>query len=126
MWQFPALEAVGTDSRLAIAAYLKEKFQLATNGNLLPLATARHTVTFRNIRLEPYLVRVARLPRITDTSIVDLAEVPSMSISNATRKIADVAIAHAALPLAPNEGRSSWHRLQPVGVGPSKDKKPRG
>jgi len=81
MWQFPALEAVGTDSRLVIAAYLEEKFRLAINGNLLALATARHTVTFRNIRLEPYLVRVARLPRIADASIVALAEVPSMSIS---------------------------------------------
>jgi hypothetical protein len=59
---------------------------------LLALATARHTVTFRNIRLEPYLVRVARLPRIADASIVALAEVPSMSISNATRKIADAAL----------------------------------
>ena len=82
---------------LAIAGYLREKLRLATNGNLLPLATARHAVTFRNIRIEPYMVRVVRLPRIVDTSIVALAEVPSMSISNATRKIADVAIA--------------WHRL---------------
>ena len=96
MWQFPALQAVRTDSRLEIAAYLKEKFQLGTNGNLLPLATARHTVTFRNIRLEPYLVRVSHLPRIVDTSIVALADVPSMSISNATRKIADVALTCAA------------------------------
>jgi A/G-specific adenine glycosylase len=94
MWQFPALESVGKDSRLAIAAYLKEKFCLATNGNLLPLATARHTVTFRNIRLEPYLVRVAHLPQMVDASTVSLVDVPSMSISNATRKIADVAIAH--------------------------------
>jgi A/G-specific adenine glycosylase len=97
MWQFPALESVGTNSRPAIAAYLKEKFRVPTNGNLLPLATARHTVTFRNIRLEPYLVRVAHLPRIADTSIVALADVPSMSISNATRKIVNVALANAAL-----------------------------
>ncbi|HTC62109.1 MAG TPA: A/G-specific adenine glycosylase [Candidatus Saccharimonadales bacterium] len=97
MWQFPALEAVGTHSKLAIAAYLKEKFRLATNGNLLPMSTARHTVTFRNIRLEPYLVRVAHLPRIVDTSIAALTDVPTMSISNATRKIANVALADAAL-----------------------------
>jgi hypothetical protein len=97
MWQFPALEAVVTHSKLAIATYLKEKFRLATNGNLQPLATARHTVTFRNIRLEPYLVRVAHLPRIVDTRIVALADVPAMSISNATRKIANVALAHGAL-----------------------------
>ncbi len=97
MWQFPALETVGVDSKLAIAAYLKEKFLLTTNGNLLPLATARHTVTFRNIRLEPYLVRVPQLPQIVDTNIVSLTEVPSMSISNATRKIANVALVSAGL-----------------------------
>jgi A/G-specific adenine glycosylase len=112
MWQFPALETAGKDSELAIATYLKEKFRLATNGNLMPLATARHTVTFRNIRLEPFLVRVPHLPRIVDTSIVALAQVPAMSISNATRKIADVAI--------------EWHGLQPLGTGTSEDKIPRG
>jgi hypothetical protein len=96
MWQFPALKIAGKDSKPEIAAYLKEKFRLTTNGNLMPLATARHTVTFRNIRLEPYLVRVPHLPRIVGTSKVSFAEVSSMSISNATRKIADVAIAQTA------------------------------
>ena len=97
MWQFPALEAIRADSGVAIAAYLKEKFQLMTLGSLLPLAIARHTVTFRNIRLEPYLMRVSHLPRIVDTCIVALADVPSMSISNATRKIANGAMADPAL-----------------------------
>ena len=93
MWQFPALETTGTNSLTAIAAYLREKFGLVTNGNLMPLAAARHSVTFRKIRLEPYLVRVARLPRVADTNTVHLADVPSMSISSATRKIASAVIA---------------------------------
>jgi len=94
MWQFPALETTGTNSAASIAAHLRGKFGLAINGNLVPLATARHTVTFRKIRLEPYLVRLSRLPRVADTCVVVLSDVPSMSISNATRKIASAAIAH--------------------------------
>jgi A/G-specific adenine glycosylase len=103
MWQFPALETTGSNSTTSIAAHLREKFGLTTNGNLWPLAVARHTVTFRNIRLEPYLVRVARLPRAAGTSMVALAQVPSMSISNATRKIANAAIT-----------QMQWDGLQPV------------
>jgi A/G-specific adenine glycosylase len=92
MWQFPAQDTTGTNSLTSIAAHLSEKLGLPTNGNVVPLAPARHTVTFRNIRLEPYLVRVARLPRIAHASVVVLADVPSMSISNATRKIASAAL----------------------------------
>jgi A/G-specific adenine glycosylase len=96
MWQFPALETTGSNSLTSIAAHLLEKFRVSTNGNLAPIAPARHTVTFRKIRLEPYLVRVARLPRIADASVVNLADVPSMSISNATRKIAAAALSTLA------------------------------
>jgi hypothetical protein len=64
--------------------------------SLTPLTTARHTVTFRNISLKPYLARVARLPDIAGSRIVSLGEVRRLAISNATRKIADVAIAYEA------------------------------
>jgi A/G-specific adenine glycosylase len=91
LWQFPALETTGTDAAAALAGHLREKFGVKTNGNLSALAIARHAVTFRNVRLEPYLVRVARLPRITGGRVVALGTVGRMSISNATRKIADAA-----------------------------------
>ncbi len=95
LWQFPALEATAGDLSAALARQLLEKFDLAANGNLMPLATARHTVTFRRIRLVPYLVRVAHLPRVKGARIANLAQIRGMSISNATRKIADVARASA-------------------------------
>jgi A/G-specific adenine glycosylase len=95
MWQFPALETTGSDAREVIAAHLHEKFGMARKGNLAPLATARHAVTFRNIRLEPYLVRVARLPRVAGARIVALPQIRHLPISNATQKIADAAIARA-------------------------------
>ena len=65
LWQFPALESTGKDLSTALAGHLHEKFGVAGKNCLTPLTAARHAVTFRNIRLEPYLVRVARLPRAT-------------------------------------------------------------
>jgi A/G-specific adenine glycosylase len=94
MWQFPALETTGADAGAVLAAHLREKFGVARKGHLTPLATARHAVTFRNIRLEPYLVRVTRLPQVTGARIVALGRIHHLPISNATRKIADAALAH--------------------------------
>ena len=93
MWQFPALETTGKAGSRTLAAYLRKKFGLTIKGNLNPLAAAPHAVTFRNIRLEPYLIRVVQLPPAEGMHKVSLVEVAEMSISNATRKIADAAIA---------------------------------
>jgi A/G-specific adenine glycosylase len=101
MWQFPALETTGMDACAALSRHLREKFGVVANGNLTPLAIARHAVTFRNIRLEPYLVRVARLPRVKGAHIhvLVLNEIDRLSISNATRKIANAAIANIRPPV---------------------------
>jgi A/G-specific adenine glycosylase len=96
MWQFPAVETTGTDSRARLAAHVREKFGLAMNGNITPLENARHTVTFRNIRLEPYLVRVDCLPRVPGARIVPLNQIRRLPISNATQKIAATVVSHAA------------------------------
>jgi A/G-specific adenine glycosylase len=93
LWQFPALETTGSDAGAALAAHLREKFGMAGKNKLTPLTTARHAVTFRNIRLEPYVVRVACLPRVTGARVVALSQIRSLPISNATQKIADAAIA---------------------------------
>jgi hypothetical protein len=93
MWQFPALEITGTYAPAALAGHFREKFGVAMKGALTPLATARHAVTFRNIRLEPYLIRVPRLPRVTGTRSVALTQIRRLPVSNATRKIADAATA---------------------------------
>lgn len=92
LWQFPALEAGGRNKRAALVAHLREKFGVNGKCNLIPLTTARHTVTFRNIRLEPYLVRVVHLPRVSGARIVALSQIRSLPISNATQKIADAAM----------------------------------
>ena len=90
MWQFPALEAAqGMDAEAALAGHLHEKFGMTKKGALAPSATARHTVTHRNVRLKPFLVRVARLPRVAGARTVSLGRIRNLPISNATRKIAD-------------------------------------
>jgi A/G-specific adenine glycosylase len=94
MWQFPALETSKVDARAALAAHLRNNFCMAINGNLTALASARHAVTFRDIRLVPFLARVAQLPRVNGARIVALDRFRRLPVSNATRKIALAAIAH--------------------------------
>lgn len=91
MWQFPALETTTQDTRDAIAQSLRRKFEVNADFSLTPLASARHTVTFRNIRLEPYLVRVQQLPRVAGARIVKLSQIRRLPISSATQKIAAAA-----------------------------------
>ena len=100
MWQFPALETTG-DAASDLARYLRKNFKIAVNGNLKPLETVRHTVTFREIRLVPFVIRVARLPRVESARTAVLGYLGNLPISNATRKIAHAALVHAASPPLP-------------------------
>jgi A/G-specific adenine glycosylase len=102
MWQFPAVEANGAKRQATLARHLDESLGVEMAQGALPLVAARHSVTYRNVRLEPYLIRVAALPTVTRARIVSLARVRSLPISNATRKIADAAIAR----YVPTRGRT--------------------
>jgi hypothetical protein len=95
MWQFPALEtSVGASSDLA--QHLREKFGVkVAEAQMKQLKTARHAVTFREIRLVPFLIRVERLPKIAGARTPHLARFGKVAVSSATRKIADAAIAHS-------------------------------
>jgi A/G-specific adenine glycosylase len=95
LWQFPAVETTA-NAASDLARHLRKNFEVAVNGNLTPLKTARHNVTFRNIRLEPFAIRVARLPRIEGARTAALGRLGNLPISNATRKIANAALAVTA------------------------------
>jgi A/G-specific adenine glycosylase len=92
LWQFPAVEADRGGERTNLTRHLREKFGVEVNGNLAALGAARHTVTFRNIRLQPFLIRVASLPQVAGARVLALEQVQGLPISNATRKIARSAI----------------------------------
>jgi A/G-specific adenine glycosylase len=98
MWQFPAVES-SADASCDLAQLLREKFGVKVAGNqLIRLQTARHTVTFRNIRLESFLIPVERLPQIAGGRTPLLGRLGGLPLSSATRKIASAAIAHSKNP----------------------------
>jgi A/G-specific adenine glycosylase len=95
MWQFPALETT-TNASSSLARHLGERFGIkVVAGQMIQLKTARHAVTFRAIRLEPFLIRVERLPKIEGARTPTLTRFGRLPISNATRKIANAAIVHS-------------------------------
>jgi A/G-specific adenine glycosylase len=94
MWQFPAIQTFRANEGI-LKRYLLEKFGVDVNGDLASLPTSRHTVTFRDVRLKPYLARLGTLPKVKGARITSLDRVRSLPISNATRKIADAASRHA-------------------------------
>ena len=91
LWQFPVLE-ITANGAARLRRHLKKIFGLAVDGRMTPLGTACHTVTFREVRLEPYVVRVAKLPRVQGARTPSLTRLADLPISGATRKIADAAI----------------------------------
>ena len=95
MWQFPALETTA-DAASELTQYVRRNFKVAVNGNLRALETARHTVTFREIRLLPFVIRVPRLPLFEGAREVALGRFGKLAISNATRKIAQAALTDSA------------------------------
>jgi A/G-specific adenine glycosylase len=104
MWHFPTV-AVKSNAAAELRAYISDLPGVRGAGRrrnggkptvLEALAGARHTVTYRDIRLLPFRVRVAKLPRIAGARIVPIAEVAShssLAISNLTRKFARAALA---------------------------------
>jgi hypothetical protein len=77
-----------------LARHLEQTLGISTPP-LEPLATAKHAVTFRDIRLVPFLARVPRLPLVPGTRTLPIAEIDRLPVSSATRKIAASAISRA-------------------------------
>jgi A/G-specific adenine glycosylase len=92
MWQFPALEVSGKSPAAALAQHMLENFHVEIEDALMPLAPARHSVTYRNVRLQPFLAPIARLPQIAGAQVVPLSQIRRLPISNATQKIAAAAM----------------------------------
>ena len=99
MWQFPAIETPAHGA-LNLARHLEEIFAVTLTGKeMIRLKIARHTVTFRAIRLQPFLIRVERLPKIAGARTPLLGRFGKLPVSSATRKIADTARAHSLQPM---------------------------
>ena len=90
LWQFPVV-AAGRSPRRALLDHLKGPLGVPA-ASVEALASARHTVTFRDIRLLPFLVRVEQLPDVPGARTPLLVELDSLPVSSATRKIAASAL----------------------------------
>jgi hypothetical protein len=92
MWQFPAIETIA-DAASHLETHLRKKFGVKiADAQMMQLKTARHAVTFRKIRLESFLIRVDRLPKIDGARTPALRRFGRLPISSATQKIASAAI----------------------------------
>jgi hypothetical protein len=110
LWQFPAVE-IRRNAPAEMRCHLKGLLGIERAG-LLPLAQQRHAVTYRDITLVPFLVRVDELPTallsmtggratadnggdaLGDVAVLSrprLAAVGKSPVSSATRKIAHAA-----------------------------------
>jgi len=120
MWQFPTVEGARDAQRKLVKLVQGAKVKSVTQRTRraaestekptgpVALKPAKHSVTFREITLQPYLLRVASLPRISGARTPRLENVGadlqigppsglktrpySPPISNATRKIAQRAL----------------------------------
>ena len=90
MWQFPAIEASKNGST-ELARHLRERYSFEA-AEFEELAEAKHGVTFRNITLSPYLLRVNALPEIPRSRQLPLERIARVPLSSATRKIAESAL----------------------------------
>ena len=96
LWHFPTV-AVRNDPLEELRNFLAG-FLPAKNGALHfePLARVRHAVTYRNVTVLPFCIRVAKLPRVRGARSLHLEDFSALPVSNLTRKIARAAISKAS------------------------------
>jgi A/G-specific adenine glycosylase len=93
LWQFPAIEVTREpEPHIELERHLRRILPLGSKRlKFEALPAARHSVTFREITLLPFLAHVAELPRQPGTRIVEFDRLVQLPISSATRKIAAAA-----------------------------------
>ncbi len=88
MWHFPTItvgKRAEEELRMFTQRFLFAGRKLAVA--LLPLKQVRHAVTYRSITVFPFLLRVARLPKIARSRVLLLENISEVAISNLTRKV---------------------------------------
>lgn len=94
LWHFPTI-AVNGDAVAKLRAHLQKLQIQGRNGGFHFEAAdkVRHTVTYREITVEPFRINVKKLPRIKGAEQVPLREITALPVSNLTRKVARAALA---------------------------------
>src|SRR5262249_41630752 len=73
LWHFPTISA-NKDGVTALRQMLERQFKWINfvKTDWEPLSKVRHTVTYRNIEVAPFLVRVQKLPRLSGSRVIPL------------------------------------------------------
>lgn len=92
LWHFPAIPAKHA-AKTDLRRYLADEFGAAATrwAKIDALANVRHAVTYREITITPFRVRVRSLPRRAGTLRVALEDFAKVPVSNLTLKIARAA-----------------------------------
>ncbi|HEX8766277.1 MAG TPA: A/G-specific adenine glycosylase [Candidatus Acidoferrum sp.] len=94
LWHFPTV-AVKGDPMANLRGHLRKLQMQNRNGSFRFVAAekVRHTVTYREITVEPFRIGVKKLPRIQGAEQVPLNEITVLPVSNLTRKVARAVLA---------------------------------
>jgi len=100
LWHFPTTAISGNAIR-KLRSHLRKLKIRRQNGRLDFFAAkpVSHTVTYRTITVEPFRIRVKKLPHIRGAEQIPLSEITVLPVSNLTRKVAQAALAPPASPL---------------------------
>ena len=97
LWHFPTISVNGEngDAVAWLRGHLR-KLQIQNRNGRFRLVAAdkvHHTVTYREITVEPFRVSVKKLPSIKGAAQVPLGEITLFPVSNLTRKVARAVLA---------------------------------
>jgi A/G-specific adenine glycosylase len=107
MWHFPTI-ATDRDPRDELLEHLSGKFKVrAATTQCLALPRVRHTVTYRNISVHPFLIHAKTLPSPPGAKTLPLEQISDLAISNLTRKVSRAAAEAIASNQPPSRRRSS-------------------
>ena len=97
LWHFPTIPVNG-NAVSELCGHLRKLRIQSRNGSFHFVAAdkVRHTVTYREITVEPFRISVKRLPRIKGAKQVPLSEITVVPVSNLTRKVARSVLAATA------------------------------
>jgi len=92
MWHFPTIQIrknAAVELQKHFGNFPSQKSKVAPQFEAL--TPARHAVTYRKILLQPFLLRIDKLPVYPDAKIVKIINLDSLPISSLTRKVARAA-----------------------------------
>ncbi len=95
MWHFPTVAVQQGQPAAALMEFANETLFRGRKSyaELNPLKKVRHAVTYRSITILPFRLAVDKLPQVSGSKVLPLADLTSVAISNLTRKVARAALA---------------------------------